>query len=110
MIKATLTASVLKRNGKCMVCASFRLFSFVLSDRAKGPRHAFTDRFSATTLQIPALWPTGAGELNGSDACSWAGSFWPEPVLRTCAFHLRTDWSDRPTGQMESGLCLNSTN
>ena len=23
--------------------------------------------FPATTLQIPALWPTGAGELSGSD-------------------------------------------
>ena len=23
--------------------------------------------FPATTFQIPALWPTGAGELNGSD-------------------------------------------
>ena len=49
---------------------------------------------SATTLQIPALWLTGAGELSGSDP--WVGPFWPEPVLRTRAFHLRTDWSDRP--------------
>ena len=45
--------------------------------------------FLATTLQIPVLWPTGAGELSGSD--SRTESFWPEPVLRTHAFHLRTD-------------------
>ena len=50
--------------------------------------------FPATTLQIPALWPTGSRELNGSDPR--AGPIWPEPVLRTRAFHLRTDWSDRP--------------
>ena len=49
--------------------------------------------FPATTLQIPALWPTGAGELSGSDP--WAGLFWPESVLRTRAFHSRADWSDR---------------
>ena len=24
-----------------------------------------------------------------------AGPFWPEPVLRTRALYLRTDWSDR---------------
>ena len=53
--------------------------------------------FLATTLQIPVLWPTGAGELSGSD--SRTESFWPEPVLRTHAFHLRTDGlvgPDRP--------------
>ena len=50
-------------------------------------------RFSATALQIPALWPTGAGELSGADPR--AGPFWSEPVLRTRAFRLRTDWSDR---------------
>ena len=48
--------------------------------------------FPATTLQIPALFATGAGELSGSN--QWAGPFWPEPILRTRAFHLRTDWSD----------------
>ena len=41
--------------------------------------------FSLQTLQIPALWPTGAGELSGSDP--WVGSFWTEPVLKTRAFH-----------------------
>ena len=25
-----------------------------------------------------------------------SGTFWPEPVVRTCAFHSRTDLSDRP--------------
>ena len=50
--------------------------------------------FPATTLQIPALWPTGAGELSSSDP--WAGTFWPEPVLRTRVLHLRTDWSNQP--------------
>ena len=49
--------------------------------------------FPATVLQIPALWPTGAGELSGSDS---AGSFWPEPVLRTYVFHLRADRSEQP--------------
>ena len=34
-----------------------------------------------------------AGELSGSDPR--AGPFWPEPVLRTRVFHLRTDWSGR---------------
>ena len=53
----------------------------------KGPRRA------RTTLLSPALWPTGAGELSSSDP--WAGPFRPEPVLRTRAFHLRSDWSDR---------------
>ena len=48
--------------------------------------------FPATTLEIPALWPTGAGELSGSDPR--AGPFWPEPVLRTRAFHLKPDWLD----------------
>ena len=33
--------------------------------------------FPATALQIPALWPSRAGELSGSDPR--AGSFWPEP-------------------------------
>ena len=32
----------------------------------KGPGCAHTF-FPATTLQIPALWPTGAGEPSGSD-------------------------------------------
>ena len=58
----------------------------------KAPRRARL-HFPATTLQILALWPTGAGELNGSDP--WAGPFSREPVLRTRAFHLSTDWSDR---------------
>ena len=49
--------------------------------------------FPATTLPIPVLWPTGAGELSGSDP--WVGPFWTELVLRTRAFHSRTDWSDR---------------
>ena len=53
--------------------------------RWKGPRRART--FFPSQLRIPALWPTGAGELGGSDPC--AGPFWPEPpVLRTRAFHL----------------------
>ena len=46
----------------------------------KGPRCART--FFDTT------WPTGAGELSGSDP---AGPFRPEAVLRTRAFHLRTN-------------------
>ena len=37
--------------------------------------------FPATTLQIPALWPIGAGELSGSDPLT--GPFWAEPVLKT---------------------------
>ena len=49
--------------------------------------------FHATIILISVLWPTGAGELSGSDP--WAGPFWPEPVLRTRACHLRTDWSGR---------------
>ena len=61
--------------------------------------------FPATTLQIPALWPTGAGELSGSD--SRVGTFWPEPVLRTRAFHLRTDWSDR-TNEKRPTLAVHS--
>ena len=60
--------------------------------------------FPAITLQILALWPTAAGELSGSDP--WAGPFWTEPVLRTRAFHLRTDWSDRT----ESDLILSRPN
>ena len=48
--------------------------------------------FPATTLQIPALWLTVAGELSGSDP--WARPFWPEPVLITRAFYLRTGWGD----------------
>ena len=58
-----------------------------LNGRPRSTAHAHT--FPATTLQIPALWPTGKGELSGSDP--WAGPFWPEPVLRTRAFYLRTD-------------------
>ena len=58
--------------------------------------------FPATTLQIPAFWPTGVGELSGSNP--WAGTFWPEPVLRTRAFYLRTDWSDRPDRASGSDL------
>ena len=46
----------------------------------------------------------GVGELSGSDPR--AGPFWPEPVLRTRAFRLRTDWSDRQTGKMKSDLRL----
>ena len=53
--------------------------------------------FPATILQLPALWPTGAGELSGSDP--WAGPFWPELALKTRVFHLRTDWSDRTVGK-----------
>ena len=37
--------------------------------------------FPATTLRIPALWRTGAGELSGSDPSG--GPFWLEPALRT---------------------------
>ena len=59
---------------------------------SKGPRRGRTI-FPAITLQVPALWPTGAEERSGSDPR--AGTFWPEPVLRTRAFHSRTDWSDR---------------
>ena len=33
--------------------------------KAPTPTDAYI--FPATTLQIPALWPTGAGELSGSD-------------------------------------------
>ena len=32
-------------------------------ERSKARAHIF----SATILQIPALWPTGAGELSGSE-------------------------------------------
>ena len=77
-------------------------FQFVSSGRPKttgsgqfkwkGPRHARTI-LPALVLQIPELWPTGAGELSGSDP--WAGQFWTEPVLRARAFHLRTNWFDR---------------
>ena len=35
-----------------------------LNGKAEGARAHF---FPATTLQIPALWPTGAGELSDSD-------------------------------------------
>ena len=41
-----------------------------------GPRRACTF-FSAETLQIPALWPTGMGEL--SSYYPRAGPFWPKP-------------------------------
>ena len=34
-----------------------------LDEKIKGARV----HFPATTLQIPALWPTGVGELSGSD-------------------------------------------
>ena len=57
----------------------------------KDPRRA--NIFPATTLRIPALWPTGAGELSSSDT---EEPFWPEPVLRTRALQLITDWSDQP--------------
>ena len=50
--------------------------------------------FPATSLQVPAFWPTGAGELSASDPR--AGPFWTEPVLRTRAFRLKTDWSTEP--------------
>ena len=59
----------------------------------KGSIKARVYIFPATTSQVPALWPTEAGELSGSDPR--AGTFWPEPVLRTRAFHLRSNWSDR---------------
>ena len=59
----------------------------------KGKFQGACVHFPATTLQIPALRPTEAGELSGSDPR--AGPFWPEPVLRTRAFHLRTDWPGR---------------
>ena len=58
--------------------------------------------FPATTLQFSAPWSTGVGELSGSD--SWAGPFWPEPVLRTCAFRLRLIGPTGQTGQIESDL------
>ena len=45
--------------------------------------------FPTTTLQIPAIWPTGAAKPSGSDPNT--GPFWPEQVLRTCAFHLKID-------------------
>ena len=51
-------------------------------------------RLPATALQIPALWPTGAGELSGSDP--QAGPFWPEPVLISRTFRLRIDRSESP--------------
>ena len=43
--------------------------------------------FLSTILQVPALCPTEARELSGSDPR--VGSFWQEPVLRIRAFHLR---------------------
>ena len=49
----------------------------------------------ATTLQIPAFWPTGVGKLRGSDP--WVGPFWPEPAVRTCMFHLGTGWTGKAT-------------
>ena len=75
------------------------------SDQFKweGPRRARTF-FPVTTLQTEfALWPTGAGELSGSDP--WAGPFWPKPVLRSRAFHLRTG----QTGQMGSNRIFLTT-
>ena len=60
--------------------------------------------FPTTTLQIPALWPTGAEELSGSDP--WAGPLWPEPVLRTrAAFLLRTDRSTKESESKETIPC-----
>ena len=61
--------------------------------------------FPATTHQFPALWPTGARELNSSD--SRAGPLWPETFLRTRAFYLKTDssdWRDRRNGQRSKSL------
>ena len=60
--------------------------------------------FPVIALHIYALWPTGVGELSGFGP--WAGSFWPEPVLWTCAFYLRTDWQTGQTKQMKSDLRL----
>ena len=51
----------------------------------------FYSRLRSRTISL--LWPQ---RTSGSDP--WAGSFWTEPVLRTLAFHLRTDWSDQPDG------------
>ena len=62
-----------------------------LDEKIKGARV----HFPATTLQIPALWPTEVGELSGSDP--WAGPLSPEPLLRTRAFH----WFKNMTGQTE---------
>ena len=36
----------------------------ILNGKVQGARV----HFAATTLQIPALWPTGAGELSRSDS------------------------------------------
>ena len=63
----------------------------------KGKVQGARVHFPATTLQFPAIWPTGAQELSGSG--SRAGAFWPESVLRTRVFHLRTRWFDRPNGK-----------
>ena len=37
------------------------------SDQFRRKSRGARVHFPATTLQIPALWPTGAGELSGSD-------------------------------------------
>ena len=59
----------------------------------KGPRHACT-LFPPQLSKFPHFgqpeWENWAALIHEQ------GPFWPEPVLRTCAFHLRTDWSDRP--------------
>ena len=61
--------------------------------------------FPATTHQIPARFGRPkAGELSGSDPSAGSWSFWPEPVLRTHALHLRTDWSDRTQGSPKCGI------
>ena len=43
-----------------------RNWNFEFQFKWKGPRRTHTF-ISATTLRIPALWPTGVGELSGSD-------------------------------------------
>ena len=62
-----------------------------LNGKVQGTR---VQLFPATT---PVLSPTEARKLSGSDPLE--GPFWPEPVLRTNAFYLRIDWSDRTNGK-----------
>ena len=69
----------------------------------KSPRSART--FSRHKSPDSHAFTDGAGELIASDP--WTGPFWPEPALRTCAFHLRTD-SGRTgmTRQMANSLII----